>query len=371
MIFKQLGPSTILVTPFTVYKNHSLVSNDTSSISYYTGQFYNGVFGQAQLQNFKKTNGNFYEFIIHQSINSLYDNLYLAGQEKVLYETVQVISIPQNKFGEALKKNSISMSIDLPDKNYQMIWNNKFEILSQPTFSLSNIPSNANTWYYMGNNNTNVNATISNNILYLSSSYSATDTAYIIQKINSNTLPQSGNYLLRFNINDFSGSNTITNIDAAIYQPSASILITQSFDITTLNNPYEYEFTGLDSTVDAWIWLYLNYDSPISISLSDISLYKEITHNLRDDGKGNIYDVSYSQSSAILKSELDQNKIAEWNFRNGYQKKDQNVNYIYTRDDSKYLNHALCNNITFVDGLYSTKASFQTNNYKTEDIVTI
>ena len=368
MVFKQLEPSSILVTPFNVYKNHVLNSNDTGSISYYQGQYYNGNFSQAQIQNFKKTNGNFYEFIIHQSINSLYDDLYLTGQEKVLYENVQVISIPQSKFGEGVKKSSISLSIDIPDKNYQYVWNNSFDINTQPIYSATPTATTDFDWYYSGVGGGNVTASISNSLLTISSSFNTTDTISVIQKISANTL-LSGSYLLHLDINSILNTQPLTTITLETYQSSTTETYTTDIDLT--NSTYEYEFKNILVNEDLYLLVQIPYSGPTTFIFSDISLYKDVTHNLRDDGKGNIYDVAYSQSSAALKTELDSHRLAEWNFRNGYQKKDKNLNHIYTKDYSKYENNALCNNITFVDGLYSTKAAFITNTYKTVDTITV
>jgi hypothetical protein len=111
-------------------------------------------------------------------------------------------------------------------------------------------------------------------------------------------------------------------------------LVTFSIDITNTNTQIQSEIQ-LYSGQDAIIGVLDDTLSIKTIIFNQISVAQIESHNIKDDGYGNLYDVAYSQSSAETKTTISPNIIGEWNFRNGYQKKNQYLTDIYTRDSSR------------------------------------
>jgi len=135
MIFKQLRPNDISVTPFTAHKYYEISSADTSSVQTYYGQYYNGSFRTLNINTLQQDN-NQYPIFVHQLLNSMFvgefsDNptstagQYDLIQERMLYEHVRVISIPQKSFGEGIKKGTVDIDIDFPE--YHILANSAFE----------------------------------------------------------------------------------------------------------------------------------------------------------------------------------------------------------------------------------------------------
>lgn len=379
MIFKPIPPSSIIVTPFTAHKQWEV--NDTSSIQYYHGKFFNGVFSNSDLLDSEKINNNYYEFTIHQSINSmlfrdyqdkpneLLDNT-TNKQERLLYEGVHVFSIPQAIYGEKLLKGSVEFNIDLPDNNQQLLYNNDFNLTeSVVSYSYNETlitPSiiSESIWFDCVANGT---CQIYSSSINLSKAGSPQQFYCIGYKIPSSQI-ESCNYILKFNVLSATYSLPYT-LQILAWQPPEAGIFT-NLNITDLNKSYETVISFVSGS-DAIIMFLGSTVYAESVSYSDISLYKIIEHNIIDDTHGNLIDVSYSQSSYEVKNQLDDIKIADWNFRNGYQKKNKYVSNTYTRDFSIYKNHGLCKNIEFKDGITSTLADFNKYDYKTVDNITL
>lgn len=380
MIFKPIPPSSIIVTSFPTYKQWEM--NDTSSIQYYHGEYFSGVFYNSVITDSTKIDNIYYEFAIHQSVNSMLFRDYqdkpnellyniTNKQERNLYENVHVFSVPQHIYGESILKNSIELDIELPNQNKQLLSNNLFNndntIVSYSYNDVITYPNliSESVWFESVEGATHQ---IYSGSLHLTKPISTQLAVITGYKIPASYISTS-NYLLKFNIEQ-ANYTLPKDLQITAWQPAltSSTIITTS--ISEFNTPKEI-LLPFTSGAYGVIMIDENISGSLTSVFSDISLYKVDEHNLIDDSYGNLVDISYSQSSATVKNELDNIKIADWNFRNGYQKKNNHVSNIYTRDFSIYKNHGMCTNIEFKDGIISTLADFNKYEYKTVDTITV
>lgn len=369
MIFKRLAPNDISITPFIAHKYYEL-NTSSSGVTFYHGQFYNG---DLRALNISSSANTIDPAAIYQSLKSMFVNEYEDDksqklgqsslyQERIMYENVQVISVPQKKFGEGLRKNTIDISIDLPNNNH-LLNNTSFnypEIINKINDPL--LITSSSIWY----SSLNSTASIANGKLYLSN-LSIGSTPEIYQVIPSSSII-TNDYMLTIDVNSLS-NETVTSINVRIYQPGIQ---DTSFNINIdYYNSSLQRLIQLNSGNNAIIIIkYLNTVQN-TIIYNRISIQGISERRILDDGYGNLYDYEYSQSSAQLKNTLDSIKIGEWNFRNGFQRKEQFLTGIQTRDDSIYKNHGWLNNVEFIDGLYSTKADFKYVGYKEIDKIVV
>lgn len=360
MIFKQLEPNSVSVTPFIVHKYWEINSSDSSSgVLSYAGQFYGSNPRSLQVQNLATTTDNFLKPLVYQNIQSMFAGNFIDTplekigetdnyQQRILYENVNVISVPQKLFGESVKKKKLEFDIDLPN-SVQLLYNSEF----QTSESISNVPdpyliTTSSLWYCgMGDA-----VIINNQQLNISNTLSQPSELY--QVIPSSSI-SGGSYLLNINIANITVSN-INLISIRIYQPAIQNT-TFTLPITGFNNDLSATIQ-LDPNANALI--IIRYPNPVlnTITYNQISINELETRHVIDDGHGNLIDTLYSQSSAETKDAITPNIVGEWNFRNGYQCKNKYQTEYPTRDDSRFKNNGTLNNVMYTDGNYSTKATF-------------
>ena len=372
MIFKQLEPNSISVTPFVVHKYWDIDSSNTASgVLSYGGQYYSGPLRNLNVNTLATTTDNFPKAMIHQSIRSMFAGDYTDAplekigesnnlQERILYENVNVISVPQKLMGESIKKQRLEFDIDLPNNVYLL---NNSSFLESQSISVSSDPYTIPTYneWYCGINNT---AIITGQKLSITNALTSPTELY--QLIPSSSII-GGNYLFNVNVANMTVTN-VTVLTVRIYQPFVQNTLF-SIDITNLNEDLQASIQ-LDPSADALI--ILRYPNPINntITYNNVSISELETRLIRDDGNGNLIDVLYSQSSAEVKNDITPNIQGEWNFRNGYQIKNTFIENQQTRDYSRFKNNGNLNHVMFTDGPYSTKATFQYTGSKTIETIT-
>jgi hypothetical protein len=372
MIFKQLRPNDISVTPFVAHKYYEINSSDTSSVQTYYGQYFNGSFRTLNINTLQQDN-NQYPIFVHQLLNSMFigefaDNptstagQYDLIQERILYEHVRVISIPQKLFGEGIKKGTVDMDIDFPE--YHVLANSAFEYNNTvPNISDPFTIPTASVWY----TNLDTTASISDKQLTIINDGTLLSSD-LYQLIPSSSI-DGGDYLLTINFNNITDPD-IRFVSVEVFQ-SGSQDTTYNLNITSLNAPMESKIT-LTANIDTYI--IISYMNPLAntIIYNYVSLQKLVTHKIVDDSHGNLIDTIFSQSSYATKQIIDPLKEGEWNFRNGYRKKDVIIsNNFTTRDATVNKNHGIISNVEFSDGLYSTRGVFGHTGSVTVDTITV
>jgi len=162
-VFKQIDPNDVDITPFKAYKEWAGISNADFSSSYgitvyraiypYGERYPNKIIPlQSTLASTEATNSNgTYQKLVYDSIRTQFygstsDFYYSKNSERHLFESASVMSIPQPKYGELVKKGSYTLDdysvtqsriIDIRDDSYGNLYD--FDIPSGSFVSSSNL----------------------------------------------------------------------------------------------------------------------------------------------------------------------------------------------------------------------------------------
>lgn len=411
-IFKSISPNDIYVTPFEVHKRYSVTSYNASSsygILPYQGEYNWGPYSISDLTNstvanLETTTGGNYKYIIHESINNMFyerfrfDNLSTLsksplGQYRELHEKVNFLSIPQNIFAEKIKENTVDI-IDYSIPGASLISNSKFDsgstgwysgLSSSAAGSSSIIFSPISFYGYTSSISTPKITFISNKIYTASLTGSSYNDEFYITSSISGTLESSKCYKLIVDIDNASTFHPATGSNIS-YVYADPIISTMSIDISgsggnvsTIYVPvdkkrYEFDIIPSNDISNAKISLFatqhldfgdlsgsnqinLFYENQNRITFNEISLSQRgsISHTYEDDGYGNLLD---NNSQNDLFDDIQTNVVGEWTFNDGYIDSMDERRKNTTSDSTIYLNHGLCTNVDFVDGIYGKSAKF-------------
>ena len=118
-VFKNIDASDVFYTPFYAHKTIEFTDITLpTDVSVYQTKF---LYGHQEL-NGTETSSGYYKFLLHNSLNQLYYENYSwnplskleytsLNQKRELNRTAIVFSIPQNLFGEKIKKNTVSLTV--------------------------------------------------------------------------------------------------------------------------------------------------------------------------------------------------------------------------------------------------------------------
>lgn len=145
-VFKSIDKSDIRLTPFRAYKLVSLTGSFLSSSIYqadYNPYSYfhnqdplNDTFDQGNLAltlTEPTTSNGYYQRVVHRSLDHLYYRDFYTNtratfgggninyQYRFLEDRAKAISIPQSKFGEAIKQGSVKIAISFNGSNYTLV----------------------------------------------------------------------------------------------------------------------------------------------------------------------------------------------------------------------------------------------------------
>lgn len=364
------------------------------------------------------TNGE-YKYVIHNSINHMFYNRYRydplgtlsksnINQRRELHERVNVLSIPQNLFSEKIKENTVNVT------DYSYIGQS---IIPNSTFASGTLGWNWTT-HPVGASGTIVYAPIEYHGEYSygapTGSIADTKMTFIAANVHdisgssiyetdivqhlyitasmTNGVYVNQNYKLVVDIAGFSynsdvyGEYVVTDYMDDDYAEGNDTFSTINIDISasigtsipTIFVPleigrFELDFTPTETADQATFILsatqHIQVPPSTSLDITYVSAsYARVTFNeislfvrnqssrqFLDDGYGNLYDVA---SENVILDDMADHLVGEWNFNDGYiDARDENRQH-FAEDTSIYMNHGICTDIEFVDGIYGKSAKF-------------